>query len=358
MKSIAIVNGARPNDGITYGLLPYYMALKKASYNVVWYQIINLPGDSCPVTEAKCLVGKYCFNYELSNGLNRLIFLRGKVKVIKEDIIILSDPTLLTLFDDFSKIVVKIHDFRPLSKYGDKFLTRLMFHFVKRKLKKVKSAIFTTSFVENEALHLGISPINKFLIPDPVLMCEEPQKHIETSLKKINLGSITVTYIAADRPYKNIDFFLAISNEFSNLKRFQFLLLSKVSKERLSYIRNNFKNVTILTGVDDIRQIYERTDIVIYPTLYEGFGRPVIEAMSFGIPIIATDLEPIRENGEGSVILCSENDIRCWRENILNLCDTNNYLEKSLKSLKRFEYFSPLRFEERVYQMINILSNK
>ena len=358
MKSIAIVNGARLQDGITYGLLPYFDVLKKASYNVKWYQIVDSANVVSPVSEGERLVGVNFFNYELSNGLNRLIFLKIKAKEIREDIVILSDPTLLPLINDPSRVIVKIHDFRPLSKYGDNFLTRLMYLYIKKKLRKINSAIFTTKFVEREAFSFGISPENKFLIPDPVTKCENPSKHIENSLKRIKTGKITVTYIATDRPYKNLDFFLAICQEFSKLEKIRFLLVSNIRGERLAYINNNFSNVSYVTNVNDITEIYDQTDILVYPTLYEGFGRPVIEAMSFGIPIVATDIEPMKENGGGKIILCSSQDIQCWKESILYLLNQDNYFQKSADSLERFQYFSPVMFEQRVYSMINAFKNQ
>ena len=66
------------------------------------------------------------------------------------------------------------------------------------------------------------------------------------------------------------------------------------------------KNKFIFTGYRfDIPQILSACDIVLFPSLKpEGFGRPIIEAMASGKPIIATDIGPSKELiGEKSGIL-------------------------------------------------------
>jgi glycosyltransferase involved in cell wall biosynthesis len=67
--------------------------------------------------------------------------------------------------------------------------------------------------------------------------------------------------------------------------------------------------------VDDqsYAQLLESVDLVAFPTLYEGYGLPLSEAVMAGIPVIASDLPPIREQLElydiaDRVILVKPND--------------------------------------------------
>ena len=46
--------------------------------------------------------------------------------------------------------------------------------------------------------------------------------------------------------------------------------------------------------VTDVREAYAACDIVICPSLHESFGRVVAEAMANGIPVVASDLPPLR----------------------------------------------------------------
>jgi glycosyltransferase involved in cell wall biosynthesis len=46
---------------------------------------------------------------------------------------------------------------------------------------------------------------------------------------------------------------------------------------------------------DDLPDLLAASDLFVFPSLWEGLGGAVIEAMALGLPIVATDLEPVRE---------------------------------------------------------------
>lgn len=45
----------------------------------------------------------------------------------------------------------------------------------------------------------------------------------------------------------------------------------------------------------ELERLYQSTDAFIYPSLYEGFGLPILEAMAHGAPVICSDIAPHRE---------------------------------------------------------------
>ena len=62
----------------------------------------------------------------------------------------------------------------------------------------------------------------------------------------------------------------------------------------------------------EIRCLYERTKALVYPSLFEGFGMPVAEAIESGVPVFCSDIEPLVEIGGEAVVTfdpCSSNDI-------------------------------------------------
>jgi glycosyltransferase involved in cell wall biosynthesis len=52
--------------------------------------------------------------------------------------------------------------------------------------------------------------------------------------------------------------------------------------------------VDVRGKVVDVRAAYAACDVVIVPSRRESFGRVVVEAMANGLPVIASDLEPVR----------------------------------------------------------------
>ena len=46
---------------------------------------------------------------------------------------------------------------------------------------------------------------------------------------------------------------------------------------------------------DELHSLYERARAFVYPSLFEGFGMPVLEALAAGIPVACSDIPPLRE---------------------------------------------------------------
>jgi glycosyltransferase involved in cell wall biosynthesis len=46
---------------------------------------------------------------------------------------------------------------------------------------------------------------------------------------------------------------------------------------------------------EELYRLYERAHAFIYPSMFEGFGMPVLEAMAAGIPVACSDIPPLRE---------------------------------------------------------------
>ena len=56
---------------------------------------------------------------------------------------------------------------------------------------------------------------------------------------------------------------------------------------------------------EDLPCVYRGARIFVYPSLYEGFGFPPLEAMACGIPVVATKGSALEENLKGAATLVS-----------------------------------------------------
>jgi len=74
----------------------------------------------------------------------------------------------------------------------------------------------------------------------------------------------------------------------------------------------NLKDRVIFTGFvsdEDLPYLYNRADLFIYPSLYEGFGLPVLEAMACGAPIITSNVSSLPEVvGKAGILIDPKNE--------------------------------------------------
>ncbi len=67
---------------------------------------------------------------------------------------------------------------------------------------------------------------------------------------------------------------------------------------------------------DQLAWLYANATLVLYPTIYEGFGLPLTEAFARGVPAIASDIPVLREIGEGAVRFVPPRDPAAWGREI------------------------------------------
>ena len=60
---------------------------------------------------------------------------------------------------------------------------------------------------------------------------------------------------------------------------------------------------------DDVAALIQNAGALLQPSVYEGFGLPVIEAMACGCPVVATSIPPFREIADGAAVLVPPDDV-------------------------------------------------
>jgi len=77
-----------------------------------------------------------------------------------------------------------------------------------------------------------------------------------------------------------------------------------------------------------------------YPSVYEGFGLPVLEAMATGTPTIASDIPVMHEVTEGAALLVPATDIDAWTEALLRARDPDLREDLRMRGKARAARFS------------------
>lgn len=86
---------------------------------------------------------------------------------------------------------------------------------------------------------------------------------------------------------------------------------------------------------------YAGADIVYFPSVYEGFGLPVIEGFQAGRPVLSSNISPINEIAEDAAMLVDPYSISSLRNGILRLIEDaelrNDLVQKGFEVVKKYQ---------------------
>ena len=93
----------------------------------------------------------------------------------------------------------------------------------------------------------------------------------------------------------------------------------------------NLQDKVIFAGFlsdEELATLYQKTACFVYPSLYEGFGLPVLEAMSFGVPVITSKISSLPEVGGKAAIYIDPNNPEEIKEQIKKVLLNKKFAEK------------------------------
>lgn len=211
----------------------------------------------------------------------------------------------------------------------------IVYNFLIPKILKDARHIFTDSeFIRQEMVEVYKLPYSKI---DVVYGAHSNIFHNKLSQREyfaLAVGSID--------PRKNLK---SIIDIFTNHSEYSLMIVGQQNKVFSSLNINNLpNNIKFLgyVGDDELVDLYNNASLFIYPSLYEGFGIPPLEAQACGCPVVCSNAASLPEVGGDSTVYCdpySAEDIASKIKMVLDDEDLQNELRaKGFENIKRFSW--------------------
>lgn len=123
--------------------------------------------------------------------------------------------------------------------------------------------------------------------------------------------------------YKNFTNFIKSVSSSKLLKNnikiicFGFYPFTKKELEFFSSEKMDINKINFMSGDDELlKKLYQESIALVYPSLYEGFGLPILEAMSLGCPVACSNVSSMKEVGGVAVNYFNPNNIEEMQSSI------------------------------------------
>ena len=265
-------------------------------------------------------------NYSLKGLWTNILYLRKHLKKASYDVILITGTeNYLLPFISSAKKVVVVHDVKSFFNHVRgvrRKIKELMFIKVLGKADKIVSISEQT---QNELIAYGFSSA---IIYDPV------SPTFTYVNKVLNKDCPIILHIGTNSNKNLHNTILALKG----LKCF-LRIVGKLSTEDLKSLHDNDIEYSCCSNISDeeLLEEYRCCDIVNFPSLYEGFGMPIIEGQATGRVVVTSNISPMKEVAGGASVLVNPHDVLSIRKGYLEAINNGDkYIEKGLKNVKRF----------------------
>ena len=278
--------------------------------------------------------------------------------------------------------VMTVHDILEHMSHAREqtgFWRSVHFQMTKRVLRGAARIFAVSNFTKLEIEKLFNIPAGRIEVVYNAIDERLLQGHASAADRQLIVERYQVTYpflLYAGRisPHKNvvrmIEAFSALKTELEKDQAFPDLKLIIIGDDlsgnpdlRRTVIRSGMQNDVRFLGfvpIEVLRTFYDAAKIFVFPSLYEGFGLPPLEAMAHGTPVVTSNISSLPEVvGNAAVLVHPENVFEIMRALHRVLMDQplrEKMKERSFRQATKFSWEKSVRRIMDVYQ--EVLSGK
>jgi glycosyltransferase involved in cell wall biosynthesis len=189
-------------------------------------------------------------------------------------------------------------------------------------------------------------------------------------LEKYHIGENFLLYVGNAYPHKNLETLVKVFNRLHVARPELKLVL--VGKEDYFYDRihnyasslnlwqkENMNSPIVFAGYvpdSQLEIMYQEAKVYVFPSLYEGFGLPPLEAMAKGCPVVSSDRSSLPEILGNAAVYFNPEDENDIFVKITNVLDDNNFRDalkiKGLEQAKKYNWWECANETLNVYKKV------
>ena len=190
---------------------------------------------------------------------------------------------------------------------------------------------------------------------------------LDSFRQKYGLIKDYILLIGTDFPHKNIDravvAYKKIISEMSSPPQLVIVGPSTSRRRRSDLIKltKNIDEIRIMDYIndEDIVFLYNCAKMLVFPSLYEGFGLPILEAMACGVPVVASNATSIPEvAGDAAILVDAKNEEELFKAICIVLNNEKirqDLIRKGFDRAKEFNWVDSSRRTFEVYEKALLL---
>lgn len=253
------------------------------------------------------------------------------------------------------KIVAFIHDLTTIL-YPEYHMKQNIFFYNRRfqDIEKYADCVLTNSENTKRDIlkHLHIHPEKIFVTPFGANDSFRPLKKEETKevLSRHGIHDAYILFVGTLEPRKNIKTLIMAFNKVKQKLKcsHKLILVGRPGwfYEEIMQARetSDFRDDIVFKGYvadEDLPAFYNGADVFVYPSFYEGFGMPVLEAMQCGTPVITSNISSLPEVGGGACLYIDPNSQNDLEKKLIQVISDSELQKKlSQKGKERAAHFS------------------
>ena len=248
-----------------------------------------------------------------------------------------------------SKLITTIHDlaFLKYPKTLPPYLVAVHTNYLQRAKKYADRIITVSQSTKKDLVNYGISEAKISVIYEAASPIFKP---VNPSVTKTKYGLAKPYFLSVGtlEPRKNIT---RLIKAYLSIKTDLQLII--VGKFGWGETYDNHSGIKFIGFVpdEDLVGLYSGAKAFIYPSLYEGFGLPVLEALSCGCSVITSNCSSLPEVGGKAALYVDPENINSISQAMTAVLKLN-LREKSLKQAKQFSWEKTARETLKVYQEV------